>query len=134
MDQKINESHGGKSLFNVVPIGDNILVEVEFEHSEIISKDDLRPTVQVKVVGVGSGASEFNIGDILYFSSIPRDAGGVSVINPTSEKDHRYMMVSKYSITGIYTEMTPLKDRNIKKKGLDLVSPSAAEVKNVLKN
>ena len=44
------------------------------------------------------------------------------------------MMVSKYNITGIYTEMTPLKDRNIKKKGLDLVSPSAAEVKNVLKN
>ena len=40
MDQKINESHGGKSLFNVVPMGDNVLVEVEFEHSEIISKDD----------------------------------------------------------------------------------------------
>ena len=35
MDQKINESHGGKSLFNVVPIGDNVKL-LEEHHKDLI--------------------------------------------------------------------------------------------------
>ena len=132
MDQKINESHGGKSLFNVVPFGEQLLIEVEFEHSEIYTKDENRPVEQIKIVGVGNKATEFNIGDLIYLSSIPRDAGAVQVINPTDEKNYRYLMIGKYHITGVYTEMTPLKDRITKKKGLDLVNPSSTEVKQVL--
>ena len=129
MEQKLNDVRNNKSMFNVVPTGDNVLVELEYTKSSIEVEEVHKVIKCLRVVGVGSKVTDFTIGDLIYFSNPPLQAGRVMVINPT--ENCRYIMVNKYTIDGIFTEMTPPEE---KKKKLDIINPSVDDIRNIVGN
>ena len=129
MEQKLNDIRGNKSLYNIVPTMDNVLIELEYTKSSIEVAESLKKVKHLKVVGLGSNVTEYAIGDIIYFKTVPQGAGRVNVIKPN--ENCRYIMVSKFDIDGIFTEMTPATEEKTK---LDLINPSVDDIKNIVGN
>ena len=127
MEQTMNDVRGNRSLFNVVPVGDNILIEMEYTKSSIEVEEALKTIKHLRVAGVGNNVKEYEIGDLVYFRVPPRDAGRVNVIKPN--ENCRYIMVTKFDIDGVFTEMTPAAES---KKKLDIVAPTAADMQKIV--
>ena len=119
----LKELRGSKSLYNIIPIGSNILIEVEFTNATIKLDDKDLVAKAVKVVGIGANVKRFELGDIIYCK--PVTVNKISVIKP--RENCAYFIIDEYYPEAIFTELTPY----VKKNTLDLTNPTSAMIEQV---
>lgn len=104
------ENKQGKSMYTVVPVGYNILIEAEITKSSLILKTDQITVKTYTVVGIGNQVNSVEIGDMVHLGASQRQE--VHVKKP--KENCKYFLTDTSEVKAIATEyVEPPKDSDI---------------------